>query len=81
MGGTWVIEIVVAIIGAIAVVSAAILPIVIGLQKARKENRDQHAENKEALLGLVGKVDVVHDEVRDMRKDFTRHLENHNKEK
>lgn len=72
-------DIVVAIIGAIAVVSAAVLPILIGLTKARRENREQHADNKDTMLMLAGKVDVVHDEVRDMRNDFTKHLENHNK--
>lgn len=73
-------DIVVAVIGAVAVVAAAVLPILIGLKKARQENREQHADNKDTMLMLAGKVDVVHDEVRDMRSDFTKHLENHNKE-
>jgi hypothetical protein len=66
-----------AIIGALGVVLAATLPIVLSLRKARQENRDQHADNKDTLLALSGKVDVMHGDVRDLRKDFTRHLENH----
>lgn len=71
-------------IGATGVVAAAVVPVVLGLRKARRENREQHAENKasfQAEIGnLSGKLDVVHVDIRDMRKDFTRHLENHHKE-
>jgi hypothetical protein len=74
------IEVAVAMIGAIAVVIAATVPVTLGLRKARNENRDQHAENKDAFGELSGKVGVMHEEVRDMRKDFTRHLENHDKD-
>lgn len=70
-------EVLVAIIGALGVVAAAVLPIVLSLRKARAENREQHNENRDTLLNLSGKVDVMHTEVRDMRKDFTKHLENH----
>lgn len=71
------IEVIVAMIGAVAVVSAAVIPVVLGLRKARRENRDQHAENRDALGELSGQVGVIHSEIRDMRKDFTQHLENH----
>lgn len=70
-------EITISIIGALGVVLAATLPIVIGLRKARKENREQHNDNRGALEALTGQVSVMHLEVRDMRKDFTRHLEEH----
>lgn len=75
------VEIIVAMIGAFGVVCAAIVPVIIGLRRARDENRDQHAENREALGGLTGKVEVMHSEVREMRRDFTRHLENHDRSK
>lgn len=74
------IEVFVAIIGACGVVAAAVLPILLSLRKARNENRDQHKDNKDALNTLSGKVGVMHSEIRDMRKDFTTHLENHSRE-
>jgi hypothetical protein len=74
-------EITVALISTAGIILAAIIPIFVGLRRARKENRDQHADNKDTLLMLAGKVDVVNENVRDMRKDFTRHLENHDRKK
>lgn len=78
------IEIIVAMIGAVAVVTAAIVPVIIGLRRARRENREQHEGNKIAfhseIGNLSGKIDVVHTDIRDMRKDFVRHLENHGRE-
>ena len=79
------IEVVVAMIGAIAVVSAATVPVMLSLRKARDENREQHATNQQQFQteigNLAGKIDVVHINIRDMRKDFVYHLENHSREK
>ena len=78
------IEVVVAMIGAVAVVAAATMPVVISLRKARDENREQHADNKQQFqteIGeLKGMVGVMHSDVRDIRSDLTNHLIDHPKD-
>lgn len=71
-------------IGAFAVVAAATIPVVLGLRKARIENREQHADNKQQFqteIGeLKGMVGVMHSDVRDIRSDLTNHLSDHAKD-
>jgi hypothetical protein len=77
-------EVIVSIIGACALVLAAIVPVVLGLRKARVENREQHADNKqqfqENIGELKGMVHLMHEDVRDIRTDFVGHLKDHGKE-
>lgn len=73
------------IITALITTSGAILVAVLGLVgtiwKLRQENRAQHDDNKaaftEAIGGLSGKVDVIHDDVRDISHRLDEHMRNH----
>lgn len=78
------IEVIVSLVGGSALVLAGVLPVVLGLRKARIENREQHADNKQQFrqdIGeLKGMVHLVHEDVRDIRTDFIEHLKDHGKE-
>lgn len=75
--GPLVTEIIVAIIGAIAVIASVLIPLLTGLGRARTENRDQHREVATELGRLSGIVETTHAEVRDLRSDHMRHLDRH----
>lgn len=63
-------EIVVACIGAVGVIVTAILAY-IGTQ-LRSENREQHDVTASKLDSLAGKVDLLHDDLRDHITDHPR---------
>ena len=69
---SWLVPILVAVITG---------PVVVLLEKLRKENTSQHAESRQLLDHLVSSVDDVRDDLRDHRRDFIKHLNDHNKEK
>lgn len=48
-----------------------------GLWKLAQRNTQEHAQTSAKLDVLSEKVDIVHEGVRDIRADFTQHLENH----
>jgi len=74
-------EVLVAMIGGLAVVCAAVIPVVLQLRKARNENRAQHADNKaamnERMSELHGKLDVIHTDVRDVSTRLDAHMRDH----
>lgn len=58
-------------------IATAIATIVVGLRKARDENREQHAENAAKLDQLVGKVDATREDVREIRDGLAEHIADH----
>lgn len=63
------------------VILAAVLALVGNIYKLRTENRAQHDDNKatmtEALSDLGGKVDYMHDDVRNVAQRLDEHMRNH----
>lgn len=63
------------------VILAAVLALVGNIYKLRIENRAQHDDNKqamtEALGDLGGKVDYMHDDVRNVAQRLDEHMRNH----
>lgn len=58
----------------IPIVAAVITgPVVVLLQMLRNENTNQHAESRELLHHMIIKVDDIHDDVSDLKKDFSKH--------
>lgn len=55
-------------------------PVVVILERLRKENTEQHAESRQLLDHVARSIDDVRDDLRDHRRDFVRHLNDHNKE-
>jgi hypothetical protein len=60
----WWVPIVVAIITG----PAAVL-----IQMLRRENTQQHAESRELLHHMIMKVDDIHDDVSELKDDFSKH--------
>lgn len=48
-------------------------PVVVLLQMLRNENTNQHAESRELLHHMIIKVDDIHDDVADLKQDFSKH--------
>lgn len=48
-------------------------PVVVLLQLLRSENTNQHAESRELLHHMIIKVDDIHDDVFDLKQDFSKH--------
>ena len=56
-------------------------PVVVVLQKLRKENTTQHAESRGLLEHLVVKIDKVDDKIDRLEDRFETHITQPNKEK
>ena len=56
-------------------------PVVVVLQKLRKENTTQHAESRGLLEHLVVKIDKVDDKIDRLEDRFETHINQPNKEK
>lgn len=56
-------------------------PVVVILQKLRKENTSQHAESRGLLEHLVVKIDKVDDKIDRLEDRFETHINQPNKEK
>ena len=48
-------------------------PVVVLLQMLRSENTSQHAESRELLHHMIIKVDDIHDDVSELKTDFSKH--------
>ena len=63
------------------VIVAAVLALVGNIYKLRRENREQHVDNKasfvEAIGELGGKVDYMHADVRHVAERLDDHMRNH----
>lgn len=55
---------------AVAVITG---PVVVLLQMLRSENTSQHAESRELLHHMIIKVDDIHDDVSELKTDFSKH--------
>lgn len=49
-------------------------PVVVLLQMLRNENTNQHAESRELLHHMIIKVDDIHDDVSELKEDFSKHI-------
>lgn len=56
-------------------------PVVVVLQKLRKENTTQHAESRGLLEHLVVKIDKVDDKIDHLEDKLENHINQPNKEK
>jgi hypothetical protein len=66
----------------VPIVTAVITgPVVVILQKLRKENTSQHAESRGLLEHLVVKIDKVDDKIDRLEDRFETHINQPNKEK
>lgn len=61
----WIVPVVVAVISG---------PIVVVLQRLRKENTEQHAENSLLLRSIGRRVDRIGDKVDDINEELHKHL-------
>jgi hypothetical protein len=66
----------------VPIVAAVITgPVVVVLQKLRKENTTQHAESRGLLEHLVVKIDKVDDKIDHLEDKLENHINQPNKEK
>jgi hypothetical protein len=66
----------------VPIVTAVITgPVVVILQKLRKENTSQHAESRGLLEHLVVKIDKVDDKIDHLEDRLETHINQPNKEK
>jgi len=74
-------QIIVAVITAGGLLIGGVLALIVSSQRGRRENREQHADNRDtitsALGELVGKVDIVHGDVLNVGRRLDDHMRDH----
>lgn len=70
MTGSNTSDVLIAIVSTAGVVIAALIRLIIGMSKARTENRKQHDSVEVALGRLAEKTDLMHEEVKSTRAEL-----------
>lgn len=81
MISTTVTDLFIALIGATAAILGALARLIVAIRRGRRENADQHADNKQAFQQAIGelggKIDVMHTDVRHVADRLDNHMRDH----
>lgn len=70
-------QVLAAIISTGGAIFVGVLTQLVTVWKLRRENKEQHDDNRAAVENLGGKVDVMHADVRHVAERLDEHMRNH----